>query len=1024
MVFKKLRKGKSVLAVMALAISFVLLLTTPFLMQTVNRVYQGLGWKELRLHSLVDPVENVLYDINWRIRLWFQDFQISQRSAVEYTETLEDQIVVVDIDDQTLSRLGSYQSWPRAYHAEVVNKLIEGQAAAVAFDILFKEADYGKLRTQQVLDAFDKSGLLNPADRGGDSLKLLQSLNDDQKLVDAIRRTDRVIVAATVGSTTNYWNQSELVKPLVASARFHRLNQASAQIGGWMPSQAFHMEILDDAFPALVEGPNLFALVNVIPDPDGVHRKEPLLWGLPNPSLSPGVPLRTYPVLALQTTLKLMNLKAQDLKMFPGRYLELGQPLEIHRNPDQSLGTSFAGLTGWMIEDVLQNAEALRQAYKDVSQKEGSGRVIELSKPMRLFRDSSGQVGADLFEAQTASSAFLDFLWSEQCPDSSLWFGRKAALDTVIGPYRLSWISEENMPLWSFDEAGEEVYLDPKTWSRLRSLKSLAQNLALGHDTVLSAMLQARVDTVRWRVSINTAILTPKTTKALLDHKDSIMSLQAGQSMRVGPILRIPVDDEGRMQLRYLGRFRSDDGRKVSIQTFSYADVLEGRIPPENFQGKVFILGSTAASLFDLVSSPTDEVYPGVMLHATMLSNMLNQEFMERNESLDIWWILLVLTFVGAMAGVYLRPWWALGVLGIGIVVVYGVQFWVFVEYDRHLGVLAQLGALLVSLVTGMAVKYFYEEREKRRTLQMFKQYLSPEMVDIMREQDTMPELGGVEDILTAYFTDIASFSTFSEKIGNPSKLVELLNEYLNPMTEILLSEKGTLDKYEGDAIIAFFGAPLRLENHAASACRTALAMQAKLKELRVYWSSQGEKWPEIVHHMRMRIGLNSGPIVTGNMGSTQRMNYTMMGDDVNLAARLESGAKQYGVFTMLSAATRQLAGDAFVCRKIDVLRVVGKMEPVTVYELLALREDVSVETLQLVDLFEKAWGLYEGQKWTEAIEIFQICLDLEPHHPDREKGCKTTPSHVFIRRCQDYQQHPPVPLGQVWDGVYEASEK
>ena len=289
-----------------------------------------------------------------------------------------------------------------------------------------------------------------------------------------------------------------------------------------------------------------------------------------------------------------------------------------------------------------------------------------------------------------------------------------------------------------------------------------------------------------------------------------------------------------------------------------------------------------------------------------------------------------------------------------------------------------------------------------------------------------MPTLGGEKSNITAYFTDIASFSTFSEKIGDPSKLVDLLNEYLTAMTDTLLENQGTLDKYEGDAIIAFFGAPMPLPNHAQNACETAVDMQTKLMKLRRKWANEGDKWPKVVHDMHMRIGINSGDIVTGNMGSTMRKNYTMMGDAVNLAARLESAAKQYGAYIQISEDTQKhLEEGYFIYRSLDTIRVIGKSQPVKTFELLAKSGCENEKKLkELVDIWEKARACYLNMQWDDAIALFKQCLELEPHHPDRDPGSKTTPSHVYIKRCETYKITPPVAEGEVWDGVYTATEK
>jgi adenylate cyclase len=281
------------------------------------------------------------------------------------------------------------------------------------------------------------------------------------------------------------------------------------------------------------------------------------------------------------------------------------------------------------------------------------------------------------------------------------------------------------------------------------------------------------------------------------------------------------------------------------------------------------------------------------------------------------------------------------------------------------------------------------------------------------------PKLGGDAGIRTAYFTDIQGFSTFSEKL-TATKLVELLNEYLSVMTDILIEEQGTLDKYEGDAIIAFFGAPMPLPDHATRAVRVALRMQNALGDLRQKWTNEGNKWPKIVHDMRMRIGINSGEIVTGNMGSKLRMNYTMMGDAVNLAARLEESAKQYGIFIQISHFTYELVKDAFDCREIDTIRVVGKSEPITTYEPLGMKG----QTPELLQKLQKSFALglihYKNQEWDLAIEQFKLSSQLELERFP-ELSHKTNPSKIYLARCEHFKLSPPP---NDWDGVYTLTEK
>jgi adenylate cyclase len=233
------------------------------------------------------------------------------------------------------------------------------------------------------------------------------------------------------------------------------------------------------------------------------------------------------------------------------------------------------------------------------------------------------------------------------------------------------------------------------------------------------------------------------------------------------------------------------------------------------------------------------------------------------------------------------------------------------------------------------------------------------------------------------------------------------------------LAHYGTLDKYEGDAIIAFFGAPMPMDDHAQAACRTALGMQRKLGELRAKWHSEGGRWPRIVHDMRMRIGINSGAITTGNMGSAVRMNYTMMGDAVNLAARLESAAKQYGVYTLISDATYELVKTDFEVRLVDKITVVGKSEPVTVYELLAEADSLDEDVARMVDIYNDGIEAYFSQRWDDAVELLRESEKMEPHR-EAAPG-KMSPSTRIIGYCEELRRDPP---GPGWDGVRALTSK
>lgn len=329
--------------------------------------------------------------------------------------------------------------------------------------------------------------------------------------------------------------------------------------------------------------------------------------------------------------------------------------------------------------------------------------------------------------------------------------------------------------------------------------------------------------------------------------------------------------------------------------------------------------------------------------------------------------------------------------------------------------VVAPIIAIVLTYSSNVIFQFLHEQQDKKFLRSTFGAYISPKLIEQMYEEKQAPQLGGVAGYHTAYFSDIQNFSTFSEAL-EPERMVRLMNEYLTEMTDVLLNSQGTLDKYIGDAIVAFYGAPMPVEDHEKKACLAALEMQSRLKKLRAKWESEGD-WPDVVYSMRHRIGLNSGKMVTGNMGSEMRMNYTMMGDTVNLAARLESSAKQYGIYNFVGQNTYEVTKDDFIYRFIDSVMVKGKHIPVKVYELMSTIEEADEQLEKIVEVFGKGMKFYQGQKWDSAIKCFMESEGMEDHFISRN----TTPSAVFIERCNHFKESPPE---KDWDGVWAMTTK
>lgn len=439
---------------------------------------------------------------------------------------------------------------------------------------------------------------------------------------------------------------------------------------------------------------------------------------------------------------------------------------------------------------------------------------------------------------------------------------------------------------------------------------------------------------------------------------------------------------------------------------------------------KVIFIGSTAFGAHDFRHTPIDPKLPGVFLHMNAFTMLEKGHFhVNRDKSLYISWLLLL---AGTLIMI-LISFFNNAILDISWVLLFSLgtflcDYFYFMPNGFEILIFFPLVTVIGTYSWDTLINFYVANKDKQFLKDAFGSYISPELIDMMYESGERPSLGGEEKVLTAYFTDIQSFSSFSEKL-TPTQLVELLNEYLTVMTDILLEEGGTLDKYEGDAIIAFFGAPMNFPDHADRACRVAHRMQTALLELRKKWVAEGDKWPEIVKEMRMRIGINSGAMVTGNMGSKSRMNYTMMGDAVNLAARLEEAAKQYGIFTQVSQFTKENCKDeeAFVWRELDTVRVVGKSEPVTTYDLLGIKEGIDPDLVKLKELFEEGVALYKNSQWDEAIAKFKESLEYEWKRFPLLKGKKTNPSEVYVERCEMYKENPPP---EDWGGVFTLTSK
>ena len=452
-------------------------------------------------------------------------------------------------------------------------------------------------------------------------------------------------------------------------------------------------------------------------------------------------------------------------------------------------------------------------------------------------------------------------------------------------------------------------------------------------------------------------------------------------------------------------------GPARSIDTLSYSQILDDEhpVPAERIRNRIVLVGrqlqASPAPMdqTDLFPTPFFEstgIYTsGVEIHANIMHNLLTGQWVrEIPAAVKLitcfgYFLLFSLIFTAISP---LRGLIALGVSGVGLT---ALCYWLFRALDFWVPpVMFVFGT--ASIYTGNVVlQYLAEAHQKRWLRGAFNRYVSAAVVESIVNDPSSLELGGQEIQATIFFSDLANFTSFSERLP-PKELVAFLNEYFTPMTNIILEHRGALDKFIGDAIMAFWGAPLPLENHARYACDAALKMQETIAGLRAGWRERG------LPLLEARMGIHSGPVVVGNVGSRERFNYTVLGDTVNLASRLEGANKFYGTTILISEDTFRLAGPAFLARELDLIRVKGRQTPVKIYELIGKGGE---KDLPFLDTFAEGLAEYKNRLWDRAELLFG---SISSHDP---------PSKTYLERCRHYKNNPPQ---ENWDGVFTQQAK
>lgn len=626
----------------------------------------------------------------------------------------------------------------------------------------------------------------------------------------------------------------------------------------------------------------------------------------------------------------------------------------------------------------------------------------------------------DILSEYGAESIMFDILFmepnSENTDDDLILFRSIKKAGNVYIPFYLSPIGKNNKP--------NELLLSNLGFKNSSNQFITADKITLPLDEILAnlkgtgyanaspdedGVIRKAMLFMRYRDTEH--ILPLISFKVALDHLGvglHELTLEPGNAVVLktdSGIIRVPVDSDWQMPVNYQG----------NIEEYSFSDIIRSYrqisnnekpyISLKKFKDKVVMIGQTSAGTVDLNPIPLLPSYPMVGIHLSIFDTIISRKFISESNSTND---LILFIFIGLFLGIIIPRLSPLkGLLFSVILFLVYILFNYFIFIFKGIGFPIIYPGILIFFcdISIFIYKHATEEKEKKMIKNIFSTYMTPSVVHkILKDPDSL-KLGGERREMTVYFSDLAGFTTLSESL-EPEDLVHLINEYLDAMTNVIFKHEGTLDKYEGDAIMAFWNAPTDQPDHPLQCCQTALECFEELSRLQKKWISEGRP------PLNMRIGINTGQMIVGNMGSKTRMDYTVMGDSVNLGARLESANKEYGTRLMISEFTKAYVENDVEYRELDVLKVKGKTKPVLVYELMANKGKLSDEKKELVELYNEGLDNYKHRNWDNAIAKFNSALKIVP-----DDG----PSLTYIKRCVQYRSTPPP---DDWDGVWELKNK
>ncbi len=925
------------------------------------------------------------------------DMRFKSRGLIE----TRDDIATADIDVRALQTEGKWDPWSREKHIPLVNLSAEHGLDAFIFDVYFIEESERKLE-YKVLKSVTDSTL---------TMDQVESLfpDPDNDLASASKKAGNIIFAQS------FKPQGEKKTPVkkrteVMERRLNLLEEKNLfrKVDPKKYSSLFDFYDIETVVDTLIKSSAGVYFFQSDPDPDGLQRKYPLI-GLYEDKI--------FPSASLAIALQHYNVSFDSVQIVPGKHIYFKLPeadehgrdeIYIPINPKGQMQVNWAG--NWedketgkfdlvhypynVLKEFQKNEyqNYVLAEFKSLANKSFAGNVKAAYKPALANINASKK---DILNAvkKTMMMGAVE-KWINENPN-----GKAADFPRPI-------------PAEQFNELKNNiifanVFLDSNRVF-IPNLDDLIRKSLIHYEFGIE---DYTFTTIKQHIEDLTLLINQKNENQI----DLLKTRgKANNTKRNFQIISNLHKNNMIDEQRPLSFYPYAKKQRLFIGSEEKKTVRD--IVPFEFVGKKLYYGLTATGTSDLNPMPFDPRYPMVGLHANALNTILDNKIIYEVPKT---YVALIIIAIGSLLS-FGVPALSAAVGGLVTAIIVGsygwLSFWLFSNHHVWLDMVGPLSTLSIGYLGITVYNYIQEEKNKNFLKDSFGTYVSPELIDQMYESGEEPSLGGEEGYHTAFFTDIQSFSAFSEKL-TASELVALLNQYLTDMTDVLLENNGTLDKYIGDAIVAFYGAPIEVEDHELWACRTAIKMQENLEILKTGWREEGDRWPEIVHNMQNRIGISSGQMVTGNMGSESRMNYTMMGDNVNTAARLESSAKQYGIYIQIADSTYQPIKEKLVVRDLDNVRVLGKEEPVKVWELISEVGKEPEQYKKILPAYNEALKLYQDQEWSKAIEAFKVSDALEDMFPGR----KTNPSRIYIPRCEHFESNPP---GDEWDGVWTLTSK